>query len=152
MQQTEWGFPVLSYLISSRHRFKKYICYSPNCVLTCVYLYLSTWFPQRWYRLMLDCPLHCWYRYHNLAPGHVHTTQFSRVFLLFRTITVNIAVHISSLSFSITGTSHEIHGISNHWQLSCFVQANIKKIKNCITGPLCCESASDWWIPHTKSQ
>ena len=60
----------------------------------------------------------------------------------------------TDLSYSLE-VSHECHGISNHWQLHClfthlFRRTSKKTSKLSITGPLCGESTSDQWIPHTK--
>ena len=57
--------------------------------------------------------------------------------------------------YIITVTSHKHHGVSNHSQLDCFFNslhtlATKKTPELPITGPLCRESTSDWWIPWQR--
>ena len=58
---------------------------------------------------------------------------------------------------TITVTSHEQHGISNHWQFHCllnhfFFRHTSKKRSNLITVHLWWEPTSHWWISLTKGQ
>ena len=52
----------------------------------------------------------------------------------------------------ITVTSHERHGVLNHWQLLFLLESFIYFLNISVTVPFYAESIRNQWIPHTKGQ
>ena len=67
-----------------------------------------------------------------------------------QSLEISLSKYVLRSDLTITLTSHEHHGSSNHWQLECLLDSlfNLSS-KPCVTCPLWGKSISNMWIfPH----